>query len=85
MKRKRGNSDSDPAEDEDFVPDAEEEEEEELEHLEDDDNTEDLDLRTTGRGQTSNRTFVSTLRLNLGASVSARLFRPFLCCRLLAI
>lgn len=70
MKKKRGDSDSDPAEDEDFVPDAEEEEEEELEHLEDDDNTEDLDLRTTGRSQTSSRTFVSTLRLNLEASVT---------------
>lgn len=74
VKRKRRNSDSDPAEDEDFVPDAEEEEEEEeLEHLEDDDNTEDLDLRTTGRSQTSNRTFVSTLRLNSGASITAPL------------
>lgn len=72
MKRKRGDSDSDPAEDEDFIPDANEEEEE-LEHWEDDDNAEDLDLRTFGKSQTpnSNRAFVSTLRLNLGAFVTA--------------
>lgn len=73
MKRKRADSDSDPAEDKDFIPDAEEEEQEELEHLEDDDNADDLDLRTFGKSQTpnSNRAFVSTLRLNLGAFVSA--------------
>lgn len=75
MKRKRADSDSDPAEDKDFIPDAEEEEEEELEHLEDDDNADDqdLDLRTIGKSQTpnSNRAFVSTLRLNLGAFVAA--------------
>lgn len=72
MKRKRADSDSDPAEDEDFIPDAEEEEEE-LEHLEDDDNAEDLDVRTSGKSQTpsSNRAFVSTSRLNLGAFVTA--------------
>lgn len=64
MKRKRADSDSDPAEDEDFIPDAEEEEE--LEHLEDNNaDDEDLDLRTIGKSQTpnSNRTFVSMLRL----------------------
>lgn len=72
MKRKRTDSDSDPAEDKDFIPYAEEEEEE-LEHLEDEDNAEDSDLRTFGKRQTpnSNRTFVSTLRLNLGAFVTA--------------
>lgn len=62
MKRRRGgDSDSDPAGDEDFVPDADEEEEE-LEEVEDEDTTEDVDLgvRTAGRSQTSSsRTFVS--------------------------
>lgn len=68
MKRKRCDSDSDPAEDEDFVPDDFEEEEEELE--EDDNNTEDLDLdfRTPGKSQSSNRTFVSSSGGNSGNS-----------------
>lgn len=60
MKRKRG-GDSDLAQDEDFVPDADEEEEE-LEEMEDEDTTEDVDfgIRTAGRSQTSSsRTFVS--------------------------
>lgn len=74
MKRKRGgDSDSDPAADEDFVPDAEEEEEE-LEEMEDDDHAEDLDLdaRTTGKGQSSSsKTFVSRLGRPLGAWAAA--------------
>lgn len=48
--------------------------------MEDDDNTEDLDLdvRTTGKGQTSSsKTFVSTLGRHLGASVAAPVLQTF--------
>lgn len=61
QKRKRCDYDSDPAEDEDFVPDVEGEEEE----MEDEEETEDsdFDFRPGGRGPAAfniNRTYVSS-------------------------
>ncbi|XP_059213002.1 general transcription factor 3C polypeptide 2 [Centropristis striata] len=74
-KRKRCQSDSDAAEDEDFVPDAEEEEE--LEEMEDEEEgeEEDFDLKTSGRGPASfhvNRTYQagSHVRTPNGLNVS---------------